>query len=172
MPRLPSQIPNLFPFFVFHPTFLIIPRLFLIRCHINICKLIYKTSQISSISWPRFCPVLRRMRGSRRPELRLRSGLWLRLRAASAMRSDSSSPWLALSGQEQKLVTSYYKSKEWCCDNDNWSCNINIQTIYRMSRLDSSFICAAPHRLGSAGHFRELFTLLSSEPDRDLEQKR
>ena len=32
--------------------------------------------------------------------------------AASAMRSDSSSPWLALSGQEQKLVTSYYKSKE------------------------------------------------------------
>ena len=166
---MPRQI--LFPFSIFHPTFLIIPRLFLIRCHINICKLIYKTSQISSISWLRLRPVLRRMRGSRRPELRLRSGLWLRLRAASAMRSDSSSPWLALSGQEQKLVTSYYKSKEWCCDNDGAGA---ATKTFRPSAAcpDSPFICAAPHRLGSAGHFRELFTLLSSEPGRDLEQKR
>ena len=110
---------------IFYPTFLIIPRLFLIRCHINICKLIYKTSQICSISWLR--PWLRRMRGLR--------GSGPSSGESSGSGSGRRVPWGAttqsiarVTGTRPETVkTSDYR--EWCCDNDNWSCNNNIQTI-------------------------------------------
>ena len=120
---LPNKICFLSLLTIFYPTFLIIPRLFLIRCHINICKLIYKTSQICSISWLR--PWLRRMGG---------------LRGSGPSSGESSGsgrrvPWGATTQSIARVTgtrpgtvkTSDYT--EWCCDNDNWSCNNIIQTI-------------------------------------------
>lgn len=142
---------------IFYPTFLIIPRLFLIRCHINICKLIYKTSQICSISWLR--PWLRRMRGLR--------GSGPSSGESSGSGSGRRVPWGAttqsiarVTGTRPETVkTSDYT--EWCCDNDNWSCNNIIQTICLGPRVQLLYliICLAPHRLVSVELFMRVVYL-------------